>query len=242
MPFNKMINALTRFLRQSPAHPRAASLQKRFEAWRALPAANSRQTVRDSRIVVLDVETSGLNLRKDRLIAIGAVAIVQGRIMLNDTFDIVLRQEQVSSKSNILIHGIAGGKQRSGTEPAEALMQFLEYIGPDPLLAFHVAFDQTMLEKSMKTWLQTDLRKRPWIDLAYLAPALYREQALSHRTLDDWMQLFHIHNQRRHDAVADALATAELFLCLNKKCEQLGKYTLDSLYTAERQYRTLIAQ
>jgi len=242
MPFNKMFNALTRLVHQPRAHPRPAALQARFDAWHALPTINSRQTVRDSRIVVLDVETSGLNLKKDRLIAIGAVAIVQGRIMLNDTFDIVLRQDEVSSKSNILIHGIAGGTQRSGTDPAEALMQFLEYIGPDPLLAFHVAFDQTMLEKSMKTWLQTDLRKRPWIDLAYLAPALYREQALNHRTLDDWMQLFQIRNPRRHDAVADALATAELFLCLNKKCEQQGRYTLDSLYTAERQYRTLIAQ
>ncbi len=234
--------SLLEFFRAGNTHPRPASLQARFEAWRTLPQPRGTQAVHESRIVVLDVETSGLNLKKDTLIAIGAVAVEHGRIMLDDAFDIVLRQEQISSKSNILIHGIAGGKQRSGIDPAEALMQFLEYIGPDPLLAFHVAFDQTMLEKSLKMWLQTDLKKRQWIDLAYLAPALLREQAMSHRTLDDWMQLFNIHNHRRHNAVADALATAELFLCINKKCEQQGWRTLNTLGVAERQYRQILGQ
>ncbi|MGH8810916.1 MAG: exonuclease domain-containing protein, partial [Advenella sp.] len=131
--------SLPGLFRSRNLHPRPASLQARFEAWRALPQPSGAQAIHESRIVVLDVETSGLNLKKDTLIAIGAVAIERGRIMLDDAFDIVLRQEQISSKSNILIHGIAGGKQRSGIDPAEALMQILEYIGSDPLLAFHVA-------------------------------------------------------------------------------------------------------
>lgn len=231
-----------KLFRSAPQHTRPHSLQARFEAWQALAPASGDNNVHDSRLVVLDVETSGLDLKNDTLIAIGAIAIQHGRIVLEDAFDIVLRQEKISSKSNILIHGIAGGKQRSGIEPGEALMQFLEYIGPDPLVAFHVNFDQVMLEKSLKTWLQTDLKKRQWIDLAYLAPALDREHALHHKTLDDWMRVFGIHNHRRHNAVADALATAELFLCINRKCEQQGWRTLNSLGSAERQYRRLLGQ
>lgn len=223
-------------------HPRPESLQARFDAWKAIALTHGTRPVNAGRIVVLDVETSGLDLRKDTLIAIGAVAICHGRIDLNDAFDIVLRQENVSSKSNILVHGIAGGVQRNGMAPAEALMQFLEYIGGDPLAAFHVAFDQTMLEKSLRSWLQTDLKRRQWLDLAYLAPALLRDHALHNKTLDDWMRLFHIRNQQRHQAVADALATAELFLCLNKTCEARNMRTLNSLSTLERQYRQLLGQ
>ncbi|PJX26200.1 DNA polymerase III subunit epsilon [Advenella sp. S44] len=235
------MNVLDLF-RAGQRHPRPRCLDERFNAWRTLPRADGKQNIRDSRIVVLDVETSGLDLKKDTLIAIGAVAIEQGRIMLDDAFEIVLRQQQSSSKSNILVHGIAGAKQRSGIDPAEALMQFLEYIGAAPLVAFHVAFDQTMLEKSLKTWLQADLQQRLWIDLAYLAPALLREQALNYRTLDDWTHLFNIRNHHRHHAVSDALASAELFLCLNKKCEQQGWLTLNRLATAERHYRQLIGR
>jgi DNA polymerase-3 subunit epsilon len=43
-----------------------------------------------SRLVVVDVETSGLNIKKDRLIAIGAVAVVNGRVALADSLEIVL--------------------------------------------------------------------------------------------------------------------------------------------------------
>jgi DNA polymerase III, epsilon subunit and related 3''-5'' exonucleases len=39
-----------------------------------------------TRCVVVDVETSGLNLMKDRLISIGAVAVVNGQIALGDSF------------------------------------------------------------------------------------------------------------------------------------------------------------
>ena len=223
-------------------HPRPESLRARFDAWKTVNLTPGTQRVNAGRIVVLDVETSGLDLRKDTLIAIGAVAIRHGRIDLHDAFDIVLRQENVSSKSNILVHGIAGGVQRNGTEPTEALMRFLEYIGGDPLVAFHVAFDQTMLEKSLRSWLQTDLKRRQWIDLAYLAPALLRDHALHHKTLDDWMRFFRIRNPQRHEAVADALATAELFLCLNKTCEARNMRTLNSLSTLERQYRQLLGQ
>jgi DNA polymerase-3 subunit epsilon len=48
---------------------------QRLAAWQALPAADLRQSFSQSRYVVIDVETSGLNLTKDHLIAIGAVAV-----------------------------------------------------------------------------------------------------------------------------------------------------------------------
>ncbi len=43
-------------------------------------------------------------------------------------------------------------------------------------------------------------------------PALWPELMRSHRALDDWLLRFSIRNDDRHNAVADALATAELLL------------------------------
>jgi DNA polymerase-3 subunit epsilon len=185
----------------------------RLAAWRELPAAVPRAAMAASRYVVVDVETSGLNLARDRLIAIGAVAVRAGEIQLADSMEIVLRQSRVSSRDNILIHGIGGTAQSEGVPPVEALLAFLEYLGKSPLLAFHAAFDQTMIERALKTFL--DLKfNHPWADLAYLCPALQPELASSLRTLDDWMQRFGITNYARHSALADALATAELLIAL----------------------------
>jgi DNA polymerase-3 subunit epsilon len=188
----------------------------RLDAWRALPAPDQNAPVAASRYVVVDVETSGLNLVKDRLIAIGAVAVEGGQIRLADSMEVVLRQQRVSTHDNILIHGIGGTAQSEGVPPVDALLDFLEYLGKSPLIAFHVAFDQTMIDRALKTFLGLKFG-HPWADLAYLAPALYPELARSHRSLDQWMTRFNLSNYARHSALADALATAELMLALRER-------------------------
>ncbi len=185
----------------------------RLDAWKALPAADADQSVATGRFVVVDVESSGLDPRRDQLIAIGAVAVVDSQIRIQDSFEIVLQQAQASARDNILIHGIGGTVQREGVPPDEALITFLEFVGKDPLIAFHVAFDQKMINRALKACLGLRL-EHPWLDLAFLAPALEPRIARHTRTLDDWMARFGIGNYARHSALADALATAELFLAL----------------------------
>ncbi|TCS72143.1 DNA polymerase-3 subunit epsilon [Sulfuritortus calidifontis] len=186
-------------------------LAGRLAAWQALPPADLSLPLAQGRYVVVDVESTGLDMRRDRLIAIGAVAVVDGRIRLADSFEIVLRQVQVSAKNNILIHGIGGERQREGVEPAEALLRFLEYLGASPLVAFHVAFDETMIRRACRQYLGIRFR-RPWLDLAYVMPGLLPNTNRKHRALDHWTGRFSIGNYARHNALADALATAQLLL------------------------------
>ena len=84
--------------------------------WRELPVADLNVPHADIRYVVVDVESSGLNMKRDRLISIGAVALVNGRLDFNDAFQVVLRQDQVSTHANILIHGIGGAAQSGGVD------------------------------------------------------------------------------------------------------------------------------
>ncbi len=189
---------------------------ERLAAWRSLPAPDPGASHAASRYVVVDVETSGLNLAKDRLIAIGAIAVHAGNIHLADSMEIILRQNRASDHDNILIHGIGGTAQTEGVPPVEALLTFLEYLGKSPLVAFHVAFDRTMIERALKTFLGFKFN-HAWADLAYLCPALHPELARSHRSLDQWMTRFGISNYARHSALADALSTAELMLSLRER-------------------------
>lgn len=156
------------------AHPELTPEQaRRLAAWQALPTADLRQPFSQSRYVVVDVETSGLNLARDHLIAIGAVAVQAGKINLADSLEIVLQQGQASDRDNILIHGIGGTAQKEGVQPAEALLSFLEYLGKSPLIAFHVEFDETMVRRALKSKIGMAL-KHPWADLAYIAPPFTR--------------------------------------------------------------------
>ena len=184
---------------------------ERLASWSALPEVERTAAFDHTRVVVVDVETTGLNLMTDTLISIGAAAVVNGRIALDDSFSVVLQQRESSRKENILIHGISGSAQREGMPPADALLAFLEYLGKSPLVAFHVAFDETMIKRALHQYLGISF-KRPWLDLAYVMPVLCPELMRSHRALDDWSSYFDIRNDDRHNAVADALATAQLLL------------------------------
>lgn len=184
--------------------------QQRLAAWHALPRATSKLPLNGSRCVVVDVETSGLNLWEDRLISIGAVAVVNGKIALNDRFYVVLQQDTISNKENILLHGIGGSAQIEGLPAPDALLAFLEFLRKDPLVAFHVTFDQTMIQRAMRSYLGFSF-KHPWSDMAYVMPALNPGLASRYRSLDDWTSHFGISNDARHNALSDALVTAQLF-------------------------------
>lgn len=205
-------------------------------AWRALPTTTARVPLEQSRLVVVDVETSGLNIHRDRLIAIGAVAVVNGRVALADSLEIVLQQDVVSGKDNILIHGIGGEVQREGVPPAAALLTFLEFVGKSPLVAFHTGFDQAMIGRAIRTYLGFRLDHQ-WTDLAYVAPTLFARLARSHRSLDHWMEYFQISNYARHSALADALSTAELLLALRPRLKERDADSFSGLRDMEREWR-----
>jgi DNA polymerase-3 subunit epsilon len=203
-----MLVRLVRWLGNNPAL--TAQQQQRLDAWKDLPRASSDAPFSAARFVVIDVETSGLNLMEDRLISIGAVAVVNGQVALGDSFYAVLQQPTVSHKKNILLHGIGGAEQTEGVPASDALLAFLDYLRKDPLIAFHVTFDQTMIQRALRQYLGISFN-HPWLDMAYVMPALNPILAGQHRSLDDWTSCFNIRNDARHNALADALVTAQLF-------------------------------
>jgi DNA polymerase-3 subunit epsilon len=170
------------------------------------------------RWVVLDVEASGLDAARDRLLAIAAVALHtdgdRARVALADSFEIVLRQPDADAapdKANVLLHHIGVAAQRGGVEAAEAIGAFTRFVARAPLLGFHVAFDRTLIERAFVSCRQP-LPGNPWLDLEPLAAVLSPQ--VKARSLDDWLDHFGIRCTQRHDAAADALATAELLLHL----------------------------
>lgn len=176
-------------------------------AWQRLPEADLAQSHAQARYVVVDTETTGLDMRRDRVIAIGAAAVRSGRLQLGDCFATVLRQDTASARANILIHGIGGQTQLGGVEPRAGMLALLSYMGKDPLVAFRAEFDRTMLERALRSILGVPIRRK-WIDLAFLLPALFGQTDC--QSLDDWLLHFGLAGGGRHDALADALATAQL--------------------------------
>lgn len=183
--------------------------------WRPPPTLDA------TRWVVLDVESTGLDVRRDRLLAIAAVAVQvtdgRARIDVGDSFEVVLGRaaepalSDKTDKANILLHGIGVGAQRGGMVPHAALAAFAQYAGASPLIAFHAAFDRAMIEGAAKA-AKCPVPSNRWLDLEPLAAVLH--PGVRARALDEWMAAFGVECAVRHQAAADTLATAELLLKL----------------------------
>ncbi len=187
-----------------------------------------------TRYITVDVETTGLDMRNDRVLSIGAVALADGRIDLAQCFHLVLRQDTSSSHDNILVHRIGGQRQLQGVDPVEALLDFLEFTAHAPLVAYRAEFDRTMLDRALLEHLGV-VTQSLWIDLAELLPALVPMNEC--RTMDDWLQRFSIRLLQRHDALADALATAQMLMVvlhLARSFDMLTPQQLDQMQRAQR--------
>jgi DNA polymerase-3 subunit epsilon len=173
-----------------------------------------RPAVDAARWLVVDVETSGLDAARDRLLAVAAIALhvdwAARRLVLRlaDSFEVVVRQEAPSPRENILLHGIGVQRQQQGVPLAAALQGFAAFAGPSPLLAFHAAFDQALIGRHARACASA-LPNR-WLDIEQLCAVTHPE--VRARSLDEWLAHFHIPCAARHQAIADTLAECELLL------------------------------
>jgi DNA polymerase-3 subunit epsilon len=170
-------------------------------------------SLREQRWVVLDLETTGLNINRDRVLSIGAVVIEDGAIDFRQQFERTLQCRELKLSPSVLIHGLGPNAIAAGSDPAEALLELLEFIGDSPVLAFHAPFDQHMLGRALKEHLGHKLQQ-VFLDVADIAPLLCPQAQIREAGLDEWIEWFRLEVFERHNASADALATAELALIL----------------------------
>lgn len=192
------------------------------------PKTAGDQPLSKCRLIVLDLETTGLNPQKDEVIAIGAVAIEANTIPFNDQFDLILRRPELDIRETVLIHGIGTEALTQGHETEDALLHLLEWMNGDPILAYHSAFDQRFLEKTLKAELGYTA-SHLWMDVAELLPAFFPKAEPKGKGLDHWSEFFALEASERHHAAADALVTAELTLIALNKARKDKVKTLKEL-------------
>ncbi len=204
---------LFQWLRPRPPKPTLEKRDQQRLANLASAAPLSEHPLRQQRWVVVDLETSGLNMNRDQVLSIGAVVIEDGAIDLSQQFERTLLCPNHKVSPAVLIHGLAPSAIAAGSEPVQALLDFMEFVGESPLLAFHAPFDQHMLSRALKENLDYRLEHH-FLDVAEIAPMLFPQAGFRKAGLDDWTQFFGLHAEERHHASADALVTAELALIL----------------------------
>lgn len=82
--------------------------------------------------VALDCETTGLNVRQDEIIAIGATRIVGRRLMTRERLELLVRPEREVSPDSVAVHRLRAQDVADGLPLCEAMERLLMFIGSRP--------------------------------------------------------------------------------------------------------------
>jgi DNA polymerase III subunit epsilon len=188
--------------------------EERLRRWIALPGQEPALPHARARYVVVAAGTRG----RDPLPALGAVGVDQARIDLVDCFATVPQGARGSANTGVLGHG-GGQAPPAAAVPALAMLDFLEFLGKAPLVAYDAGAVRTIVERAVKSILGVPFRAA-WVDLAAVLPALFPNSGRTTRA--EWLDRFGLAGGAGQDTLAEAFATAQLFLAALEASTRAG--------------------
>lgn len=172
---------------------------------------------------VFDTETTGLDPRGgDKIISIGSVRIVNGRLLHDERFDQFVDPERSLPFESIKIHGIQPEMLKGQPTIDKVLPLFQQFTEDTVLVAHNAAFDMRMLQISEA---ETGVKFiNPVLDTLLLSAVVHPTQ--DNHDLEAIAKRLGISIVGRHTALGDAIATGEIFLKLLPLLAKNGIYTL----------------
>lgn len=210
-----------------------------FRLWRAHSQrqdARDDYTWQDLAFTVLDLETSGLEPRRHHIVQIGAVRIERQAIPLGGLWSGLINGEGERSIESLLIHEISPDWQLTGREQNEVVAEFAHYAQDSIWVAWDADFDLAFLDPAWRA-AQLPLPRPLCLDLAELAACLLPDWHGRRRGLDDCLVHCKLPQLDRHDALGDALASAQLLQMLMSRASQSGILTLGQVRRAMEHQR-----
>lgn len=172
---------------------------------------SSRQLVSNTRFLVVDCEMSGLDLRKDYLLSIGWVLIENMRIRNASSKHILIHAEH-GVGSSTRIHGLHDSKIAGAKSVASALLQLLGQMQNCVLVFHHAPLDVAFLQRAALSSFRCPLLLT-CVDTLAIEKRRVQLQGKNHSLrLSACRQRYGLPEVAQHNALADAVATAELFL------------------------------
>jgi len=188
-----------------------------MQAYLFKPFPNKKELIAKIDIVSLDLETTGLDPDIDRIVSIGLVQIEQLGIKLESCWHQIISTNKDLSAQSVVIHQITDDQSETGMSIDEAIPKLLERLRGKVMLVHNATVEQSFINKICQTLYDSDFII-PIIDTQFLARRSLDRSNQHYKNND--LRLFNLRKNfnmpayKAHNALMDAIATAELFLVM----------------------------
>lgn len=173
--------------------------------------------------IALDCETTGLDVRRDRIISIGAVRIVGNRLLTGERLELLVRPDKAPSADSVRVHRLRERDVAGGIAIEEAIRRLLDFIGSRPIVGYYIEFDIAMLNREIWPLLGVRLPQRQ-IEVSAMYYDYKNRKLPAHQrggTIDlrfaTMMNDLGLPIRGEHDALSDAVMAGLAFLSLRSK-------------------------
>jgi len=171
--------------------------------------------------VALDFETTGLNPITDDIVSIGLVPFDLRRVYCSRTSHWLIHPRQPLAERSVVVHGITHSEIREAPDLECILGEVLTCLAGKMIVVHYNRIEREFLNRALMTRLNEGIRF-PVIDTMAIEAWLHRrriksfwrrlrsEKSVSLR-LANCRERYNLPPHQVHNAIADAIATAELF-------------------------------
>jgi DNA polymerase-3 subunit epsilon len=189
---------------------------------------------RDAEFAVVDLETTGLDLRRDEIVSYGGVVVRSGRLVVSTAVYGLVRPTRAVSPESVEVHALRP-EDLAAAPPPEACAAALAELLTGRVLVAHAAWVEQAFVGRL---LQATGRRfdGPVVDTAALAreSLVVRERGEGEPGLEDLAGTLGLPAHTPHHALGDALTTATVLLALLARLEAREPQSVRSLSDATR--------
>ncbi|MES9825927.1 MAG: exonuclease domain-containing protein [Candidatus Thiodiazotropha endolucinida] len=168
-------------------------------------------------IVSLDLETTGLDPNKDKILSFGLVEMKHMTIKLETARHQLITIDEEIPEESAVIHQITDDQAATGVSIQDALQELLHHMAGKVMLVHYSAIEQRFISAACEKLFGAPF-VIPIIDTLVLAQRIFEHR--NHTIQPGDLRLFNLRprynlpNYKAHNALSDAVATAELFLAM----------------------------
>ena len=181
----------------------------------AVPFPRPGQDYRQVPMLAIDLETTGLDPRKDQILSFGWVGLSGDCIHLGEARHRLVRVRGEIPAESAVIHQITDDQAAAGGHLPSALAELLQALAGRVMIAHHARVEQGFLSAACRRLFGVGLLVRT-IDTQALARRTFERRHIPYKGTDLRLhalgERYNLPRYGAHNALADALAAAELFL------------------------------